>query len=233
MLPGNFLKEKVWWTRVDSNHRRRVYKTPALSTELRVHLGLPDRIRTCTLRIRSPSLCPIKLRGGALEAWYRRRDSNSHAFRLRILSPLRLPVPPRRHRFSCNKWGVSCWKPSAPLAQALACIPMPAGIFLAKCFLRSALVFSLQLIAAHRGLTWMTWPCFSSLPFLKELDSYIIALIYEICQVLTAFYFSDNEFLSSKIFFNVVITTSGFAVPLVLAITCPTKNCKAVCLPFL
>ena len=41
----------------------------------------------------------------ATDRWCRGRDSNPHALRPRILSPLRLPVPPPRHRFGSGRSG--------------------------------------------------------------------------------------------------------------------------------
>ena len=64
-------------------------------------IGAPDRSRTHNLLIRSQTLYPIELRALITGAEGRNRTGTVITHR-RILSPVRLPVPPPRHFFGAE-----------------------------------------------------------------------------------------------------------------------------------
>ena len=63
--------------------------------------GAPGRSRTHNLLIRSQTLYPIELRAHINGAEDRNRTGTVVTYR-RILSPVRLPVPPPRHYFGAE-----------------------------------------------------------------------------------------------------------------------------------
>ena len=90
----------AWSGRRGSNSRHSAWKADALPTELLPHFGSGGRIRTNDLRVMSPTSYQTALPRDMyfVLKWCLGRESNPHDQRdHRILSPVRLPIPPPRH----------------------------------------------------------------------------------------------------------------------------------------
>ena len=93
----------IWSGKRGSNSRHSAWKADALPTELFPHIlllnfGGGSRTRTYDLRVMSPTSCQLLYPA----IWCLGPESNRHGIRyLRILSPVRLPIPPPRRLFFC------------------------------------------------------------------------------------------------------------------------------------
>ena len=89
------VSKSLWYSNQDSNPEPAGYKPDALTVELLELVAVLSRqSQVFPCRLSQERSKPDR----AFARWCRWPDSNRHDFRLRILSPLRLPVPSQRLR---------------------------------------------------------------------------------------------------------------------------------------